>query len=169
MENAKDIAELVQTKIFSIRGIKVMLDSDIAELYGVETKRINEAVKNNPDKFPDDFIFELTREEFNNLKSKFSTSSWGGRRNIPKAFTEQGVYMLATILKSPSATKVTVAIMRAFVILRQFSLTYGDIAEKIISIDHRLSEHDELIDKIISAINDLIKVTKDNETKRIGF
>ena len=169
MDDAKDIAGLVQTKIFSIRGIKVMLDSDIAELYGVETRRINEAVKNNHDKFPDDFLFELTSEEFNNLKSKLSTSSWGGRRNIPKAFTEQGVYMLATILKSPVATKVTVAIMRAFVVLRQFSLTYGDIAEKIIHIDHRLSEHDELIDKIISAINDLIKVTKDNETKRIGF
>jgi len=104
-----NIKEIVQTKIYSIKNIKVMLDYDIAELYGVETKRINEAVKNNPDKFPHDFYFELGSDEFDILKSNFSTSSWGGRRHAPKAFTEQGVYMLATILKSKIAAEVTIA------------------------------------------------------------
>lgn len=165
----KDVEKLAETKIYRIRETRIMLDSDIAELYGVETKRINEAVKNNPEKFPEDFIIELTEEEFINLKSKISTASWGGRRNLPKAFTEQGVYMIATILKSTEAVKVTVSIMRAFVNLRKFSFTYGDIAEKIMKIDNRLNEHDELLDKIILALNELVEETKNNETKRIGF
>ena len=107
MEN--NIIEIVQTKIYNIRNTKVMLDSDLAELYGIETKRINEAVGNNPEKFPSDFYFELSKEEEEILKSKFSTSSWGGRRKATKVFTGQGVYMLATILKSDTATQVTVS------------------------------------------------------------
>ena len=95
----------VDNKIFTIRGIQVMLDSDLAKLYEIETKRINEAVKNNPEKFPRDFVFELSKEEEEILKSKFSTSSWGGRRKSIKVFTEQGVYMLATVLKSKVAIK----------------------------------------------------------------
>lgn len=108
------LTEIVQTKIYAIRGQRVMLDADIAEIYGVETKRINEAVRNNPDKFPEDFFFELSQEEQDSLRSKFSTLKKGRGRHSkypPKAFTEQGVYMLATILKSPVASQVTVAIM----------------------------------------------------------
>ncbi len=167
MEN--NIIEIVQTKIYHIRESKVMLDSDLAELYGVETKRINEAVKNNPDKFPDDFYFELNNEEEEILKSKFSTASWGGRRKAIKVFTEQGVYMLATILKSKKATDVTIAIMRAFVQIRHFALTYGDIVEKLNSIDHQVLEHDEVLSKVIQALSELLAETTGNETKKIGF
>ena len=104
MEASMNIVN-VDNKIFTIRGIQVMLDSDLAKLYEIETKRINEAVKNNPEKFPRDFVFELSKEEEEILKSKFSTSSWGGRRKSIKVFTEQGVYMLATVLKSKVAIK----------------------------------------------------------------
>jgi hypothetical protein len=109
----------IQNKIFTIRNLQVMLDADLAELYGVETKRINEAVKNNPDKFPNDFYFELSEEEDKILRSKFSTSSWGGRRKSTKVFTEQGVYMLATILKSKIASDITISIIRTFAQMRR--------------------------------------------------
>ena len=95
----------IENKIVTIRGQQVILDRDIARLYDVETKRINEAVKNNPDKFPEGYVISLTADEFHGLKSKISTSSWGGVRKLPKAFTEKGLYMLATILKSPVATQ----------------------------------------------------------------
>ena len=98
-----------------------MLDSDVAEIYGVETKRINEAVKNNPDRFPDGYLLEMTEEESENLKSKFSTSSWGGKRYTPKVFTERGLYMLATILKSEQAVQTTLAIIETFAKIRNLS------------------------------------------------
>ena len=93
----------IKDKIIELRGEKVIIDSEVAGLYGVETKRINEAVKNNTDRFPDGYIIEITKDEFDNLRSKISTSSWGGRRHLPKAFTEKGLYMLATILTSKQA------------------------------------------------------------------
>ncbi len=101
----------VGNKVLTIRNQAVILDSDVAELYGVETKRINEAVSNNPDKFPQDYILSLDSEEWGNLKSKISTSSWGGKNKLPKAFTEKGLYMLATILKSEKATQTTIEII----------------------------------------------------------
>ena len=165
----KEIVEIVHTKIHNIRDSKVMIDSDIAELYDVETKRINEAVKNNPDKFPSDFYFELTYEESEILKSKFSTSSWGGRRKSVKVFTEQGVYMLATILKGKIATDVTVAIMRAFVKLREFSLTYGEILDKLNKIDTKVANHDDVLGKVIQAITEFVEDTETEETKKVGF
>ena len=110
---------IVENMIYNVRGVQVMLDSDLAMLYQVETKRINEAVKNNPEKFPIRFSFILDDFETENLRSKFSTSSlennYGGRRYNPRVFTEQGIYMLATILKSKVATKVSIAIMDTFV------------------------------------------------------
>jgi hypothetical protein len=150
------------------------LTLDLAELYGVETKRINEAVKNNPDKFPADFYFELSDKEEELLRSKFSTlkkvSGRGvHRKHSIKVFTEQGVYMLATILKSKIATDVTIAIMRAFVQMRHFALTYGDIVEKLNSIDHKVLEHDEVLSQVIQALNELLVDTTSNETKKIGF
>jgi hypothetical protein len=93
----------VEEKIITLRGENALLDSSVAELYGVETKRVNEAVKNNPDKFPEGYIILLNSEEWNNLKSDFSSSNWGGKNKLPNAFTEKGLYMLATILKSPRA------------------------------------------------------------------
>ena len=106
--------EQVDAKIIEIRNQKVIIDSDVAELYGVETKRVNEAVKHNPDKFPENYILELTLKEWEPLKSKFSTSKKGGKAKLPTAFTEQGLYMLATVLKSPRATKTTIAIIDTF-------------------------------------------------------
>jgi hypothetical protein len=106
----------------------VILDSDVAELYGVETKRINEAVKNNLEKFPEGYIFELDQNEWKNLKSKFSTSSWGGKHKLPTAFTEKGLYMLATILKSPAAVKTTIAIVETFAKVRNLSQKINELA-----------------------------------------
>jgi len=101
--------ENLQELLIEIRGEQVLLDADVAGVYGVETKRINEAVKNNPDKFPEGYVIQITKDDFENLRSKFSTSSWGGRRYSPKAFTERGLYMLATILKGDLAIQTTLA------------------------------------------------------------
>ena len=113
--------EAVEDKIINIRGEKVIIDADIAKLYGVETKRINEAVKNNQDKFPEGYIFDLNKNEWNGLKSKFSTSIKGGKVKLPTAFTEKGIYMLATILKSTQATNTTIAIIEAYAKIRNLS------------------------------------------------
>ena len=115
--------EQVKDKIIVIRGRQVILDSDVAALYGVETKRVNEAVKNNPDKFPNGYLFVLDNQEVTDLRSKKLISSWGGRRNAPTAFTESGLYMLATILKSKQATQTTIAIIDTFVQLRELART----------------------------------------------
>ena len=113
--------EKIENLIIEIRGIKAIVDSDVASLYGVETKRINEAVKNNPDKFPENYIIELTKEEWDKMKSKFSTSTKGGKIKPPKLFTEKGLYMLATILKSKIATKTTISIIETFSKIRELS------------------------------------------------
>lgn len=119
----------VENKIITIRDTKVILDSDVAELYGVETKRINEAVKNNPDKFPDGYLLSLSSNEWNGMKTKFSTSLGpGGKVKLPVAFTEKGLYMLATILKSKKATETTLAIVEAFAKLRELTGTISEIA-----------------------------------------
>lgn len=111
----------VEEKLVTIRNKKVLIDADVAQLYGVETKRINEAVKNNSDKFPEGYLIELTKEEWDSLKSKFSTSTKGGKVKLPTAFTEKGLYMLATILKSQSATETTLAIIETFAKVRELS------------------------------------------------
>ena len=111
----------VEEKVLNIRGQDVILDRDVAELYGVETKEVNQAVKNNSNKFPEGYIISLSAEEWNNLKSKILTSSWGGKHKLPKAFTEKGLYMLATILKSQRATETTIAIVETFAKIRELS------------------------------------------------
>ena len=168
--------ENMETKIYEIRGSKVMLDSDLAKLYEVETKRINEAVKNNPEKFPCDFYFELTSEEEEILRSKISTSSWGGRRKSIKVFTEQGVYMLATVLKSDVATATTIMIMRTFTKMREFALTYGDIIkrlseiEKTIKIDQQqMNYNTERIDDAFALLTEILNDTKRTNKNLIGF
>ena len=110
----------VESLIQVIRGQQVMLDRDLAELYGVETRRLNEQVKRNIERFPEDFMFQLTSNEFDNLKSQIAISSWGGVRKLPYAFTEQGVAMLSGVLKSPTAVEANIRIMRAFVSMRHF-------------------------------------------------
>jgi len=146
--------EIIENKIYIIRNISIMLDNDLAQLYGVETKRINEAVKNNIEKFPDDFMFELNDDEYENLKSKISTSSWGGRRTKPKVFTEQGVYMLATILKSKTATDVTISIMRTFTKMRDFLNSNASIFQRFERIEQRVNLQDDKIEKVFRALED---------------
>ncbi|MBK5720218.1 ORF6N domain-containing protein [Dysgonomonas sp. Marseille-P4677] len=119
----------IEEKIILIQDKQVILDSDVAELYGVKTKRINEAVKNNPDKFPDEYIISLTEEEFENLRSKFSTTRLNMARISPKAFSEKGLYMVATILKSPKATETTIAIIETFAKVRELSRSMAEISE----------------------------------------
>lgn len=148
----------IKSKIFTIGDLQVMLDADLAELYGVQTKRINEAVKNNPDKFPSDFYFELSEEEDKILRSKISTSSWGGRRKSTKVFTEQGVYMLATVLKSKIATEITLSIIRTFAKLRKlindnslFTLQLQEIEKRQLRYEIKTDEKLESIFKAIEA------------------
>jgi ORF6N domain len=133
-----------------------MLDSDLAELYCVETKRINEAVKNNPDKFPEDFMFECSKEEWGILRSKISTSNWGGRRHTPKVFSEQGVYMLATVLKSSQATKVTISIMRTFAKLRRYAIEHTDLSVQIHEMRQEITQNKLWTKDRMSAIADTI-------------
>jgi len=148
----------IENKILIIRDKQVMLDSDLAELYQVETKRVNEAVKRNPEKFPDDLMFELSDKEYEILKSQNATSSWGGRRNKPKVFTEQGVYMLATVLKSKVATEVTLSIMRTFTKMKHFLSQNANLFAKIDAIEKRQISYeiktDEKIEKIFNLIED---------------
>jgi hypothetical protein len=118
----------VEEKVIDIRGEKVILDSDLSRLYGVETKRINEAVKNNPDKFPSGYLIELTKDEWMALKSKYSTSNRGGKVKQPTAFTEKGLYMLATILKSPQAVQTTLAIIETFAKIRELTRNIKDLS-----------------------------------------
>lgn len=119
----------VESKVLTIRSQQVILDSDVAELYGVETKRINEAVKNNPEKFPKGYVFELDNDEFNDLRTKFSTAKLSKVRIIPKAFTEKGLYMLATILKSKKATETTIEIVETYAKIRELSRTVVELSE----------------------------------------
>ncbi|MBN1385184.1 MAG: ORF6N domain-containing protein [Elusimicrobia bacterium] len=113
--------EKIKSKIIELRGQKVIIDSDVATLYGVKTRDINKAVKNNPDKFPDDYIFELNKAELEDLRCKFSTAKFSKTRVLPKSFTEKGLYMIATILKSPMATYTTIAIIETFAKIRELS------------------------------------------------
>jgi len=163
---------LVDDKIFIIRGVQVMIDKDLAELYQVTTKRLNEQVKRNIEKFPDDFMFELTKEEKNELvakcdrfkKLKHSTSN-------PKVFTEQGVYMLATVLKSKIATEVNIAIMRTFTKLKNQSVPYFDIIKRLEALEIDNKETKELLNKVIQVVSSMQEIQRDAEenTKRIGF
>ncbi len=123
--------QTIEDNIYTVRKLQVMFDRDLAELYGVETKRINEAVKNNQDKFPAEFFFELSDKEFEILRSKFSTAKFAKTRINPKVFTEQGVYMLATILKSKVASQVTVTIIKTFAEMRKFLLSNASIFQRL--------------------------------------
>src|SRR5258708_24176977 len=127
--------ERIINKIYRIRGKKVMIDRDLAELYGVETRVLNQAVRRNERRFPDDFMFQLTEEEFENLKSQNVISSWGGTRKLPLAFTEQGVAMLSSVLNSETAIDVNIQIIRIFTRMRELLLTHKDILIKLEQIE----------------------------------
>jgi hypothetical protein len=162
---------LVDDKIFIIRGIQVMVDSDLAELYEVETRRLMEQVKRNIERFDVDFMFELTKEEYENLISQNATSSWGGRRKLPHVFTEQGVYMLATVLKSSIAVDVTKHIMRTFTRLKNQSVPYFDIIKRLESLELDNKENKELLSKVVQIVSTMQSLQNDAQehTKKIGF
>lgn len=145
----------IKSKIHEIRGQKVMLDRDLAELYQVETKVLNQAVKRNIKRFPEDFMFQLTKEELDNLKSQIVTSSWGGVRKLPYAFTEQGLAMLSGLLNSDIAIEVNINIMRAFVAMRQAisSIAIQDL--KIEKIEHKLDSLSVYIEDVLRDQNDI--------------
>jgi hypothetical protein len=130
--------EGIQRSIRLIRGQKVLLDRDLAVLYGVPTKQLNKAISRNPDRFPDDFMFQLTKEEVENLRFQFGTSSWGGHRYQPYAFTEQGVAMLSSVLRSKRAVRMNIRIMRAFVQLREILSTHKELAHKLAELERRI-------------------------------
>ncbi|MCA6451314.1 MAG: ORF6N domain-containing protein [Chitinophagaceae bacterium] len=161
---------IIQQKIYEIRGERVMLDFDLAILYAVETKVLNQAVKRNLARFPADFMFQLTQTEYNNLKSQIVTSSWGGVRKLPYAFTEHGVTMLAGILRSEKAIVMNITIVRAFIALRQMAMQYKELAEKLAQLEN--SNHQQF-KEIYQALNYLIEQKQQEENfqkrQRIGF
>ena len=160
--------ESITSRIFLIRGQKVMLDSDLAELYGVTTSALNQAVKRNTDRFPPDFMFQMTDPEFSNLKSQFVTSSWGGRRKLPLVFTEQGVSMLSSVLNSERAIQVNIAIMRAFVRIREMLSTHKELAFKLEELERKVGIHDQTIVQLIEAIRQLMELPAEKRNP-IGF
>ena len=137
-----------------------MLDFDLAELYEIETKRLKEAVRRNKERFPKDFMFELTENELQNLRSQFATSSWGGARYLPFAFTEQGVAMLSSVLRSPKAIEVNISIMRAFVQMRYFLLENKSIIQSIDELKRKIEALEESSEDTLAAINDLSEDTR---------
>ena len=156
----------IESRIFILRGHRIMLDAHLAELYEVETKMLNRAVRRNRDRFPEDFTFQVTPEEFDYLRRHFGTSSlWGGRRYFPFAFTEQGVAMLSSVLRSKRAVRVNVEIMRAFVRLRQWLLTHEELAKKLDALEKK---YDTQFKVVFDAIRRLT-APPDPPRHRIGF
>ena len=169
---------IIQQKIHEIRGHKVMLDFDLADLYEVPTKVLNQALKRNISRFPEDFMFQLTRDEYNSLRSQFVTLEKPGRgaysKYNPYAFTEHGVTMLASILKSDKAIEMNIVVVRAFISLRQFALNYKELADQVEEIRRTVENHDEQLTKIYGAIENLMSEKEAEkeawETReRIGF
>jgi len=158
--------EVVERRIVLIRGHKVLLDINLAELYEVTTGNLNLAVRRNEDRFPEDFMFQLTAAEFENLRLQFARSSWGGRRRPPYAFTEQGVAMLSSVLKSPRAVQVNIAIMRAFVRLRQLLATHRDLAEKLAEMEKKYDKQFKIVFEII---HQLMEPPAEPKKGRMGF
>ena len=165
----------VISKIYLVRGVRVMLDEDLAALYGVETRRLNEQVKRNASRFPGDFMFRLSEKEFDNLMSQNATSSWGGRRKMPLAFTEHGVLMLSSVLNSSTAIKVNIKIMRVYVKLREMLLNNKDVLLKLEKMElellrqgNKTRKNEEDIQMIFSALKRLL--TPPNPPREpIGF
>jgi hypothetical protein len=150
--NALIKSEEIQRKICTVRSVQVILDSDLAQLYGVEVKRLNEQVKRNIERFPKEFGFQLTAEEIGNLKSQIATSSWGGRRKAPYVFTEQGVAMLSAVLHSETAIKTSIKIMNAFVAMRHFFLSNAQVFQRLDTLELKQLATDKKIDQVLTAI-----------------
>lgn len=163
--------EEIEQRILTVRGQKVMLDSGLAELYGVTTKRLNEQVRRNRARFPEDFMFRLTKEEAAGLRSQNATSKGGrgGRRYPPSGFTEHGAIMLASVLNTTRAVNVSVYVVRAFVRLRQMVATNKEVTAKLAELERRVSGHDEAIRPLVTAIRRLMGSLPAPPRRRIGF
>lgn len=169
----------VESAIHLIRGQRVMLDSDLASIYSVTTKRLNEQLKRNRLRFPEDFAFQLTAEEFTNLKSQFATSSLrsqfvtssshGGKRKLPWVFTEHGAIMLASVLKSDIAVQASIRVVRAFVRLREMVAANAQLAHKLAELERRLDSHDEAIVDLFAALKRLLEPPVPPKKREIGF
>jgi phage regulator Rha-like protein len=160
--------ETIVEKIFVIRGQKVMLDRDLAEMYGVETASLNRAVKRNFTRFPDDFMFQLSKEEFQNLIYQIGTSSWGGTRKLPYVFTEQGVAMLSSVLNSETAIPVNIQIIRLFTKMKQLILDNKDLWMKIEKIEQHLLKNDDEIQTIFAYLKKLL-IPENKPRNPMGF
>lgn len=159
--------QLIQNIIYEIRGQRVMLDFDLANLYGVETRVLNQAVKRNIQRFPSDFMFQLSQREFDNLMSQIVISSWGGTRKLPFAFTEHGVTMLASVLRSNTAIDINIQIVRAFIVLRQYALGYAELYQKL---ENFMLETNLQFNDIYTALAEMASLNnKQNKTKEIGY
>ena len=162
----------ISEMIYSIKGERVMLDSDLAHIYNVETKALNRAVKRNVTRFPPDFMFQLSQEEWNNLKYQNGTSSWGGRRTLPFVFTEHGAIMLASVLNSERAIEASILVVRAFVKLRGFVLMSKEIAKRLEDFEEntnrKLIEHDQHF-KVVFATLKKVFLQESKPRNRIGF
>jgi hypothetical protein len=166
-EMSKEIAvEVIATKILLIRGKRVMLDRDLAMLYEVDTSQLTRQVRRNIERFPEDFMFQLTKDEFQNLICQFGTSSWGGTRKLPYAFTEQGVAMLSGVLHSKRAIRVNIQIMRAFIQLKRMLLTNASLRRKIEEMERK---YDKQFAIVFQAIKQLLEPPPAKDRRIIGF
>jgi len=160
-------AEIIETKIYLIRGHKVMLDSDLAELYGVEVKQLKRQVRRNIDRFPEDFMFQLQKEEYESLRSHFGTLKRGEHaKYLPYVFTEQGVAMLSSVLNSERAVQVNIAIMRTFVKIREMLSTHKDLARKLANMEKK---YDSQFKMVFDAIRELMRPPVEPKKRKIGF
>jgi hypothetical protein len=162
--------EIISSKIYLIREQKVMLDKDLAELYTVETKQLKRQVRRNMERFPEDFMFELSQQEFEILRSQFGTSNWGGTRYMPMAFTEQGVAMLSTVLNSPTAIKVSIQIIRVFTKVREMLTDSLGVKLEIEEIKKKLTNHSKNIELVFNYLDELMEKKDNTEPrKKIGY
>lgn len=161
----------ILNRIYVVRGQKIMLDEDLAAMYKVETKRLNEQVKRNINRFPKDFMFTLTQKEYENLKSQNATSTWGGRRKLPSAFTEQGVAMLSSVLNSDVAIEVNIRIIRVFTKLKEYALTHKEILLQLGKLEKEVKGNSKDIENIFIVLKELLEKqsTPAPPRKRIGF
>jgi len=163
------VSSRIEESILRLRGQKVLLDSTLAGLYGVETRTLVQAVQRNRERFPADFMFQITNQEVAILRSQIVISSWGGRRYLPFAFTEQGVAMLSSVLNSPQAIRVNIEIMRAFVRLREMISTNKELSRKLDELERKAATHDKAIAGLITAIRELASPVSPAPRRRIGF
>lgn len=155
--------------ILTIRGLRVMLDADLAKIYGVQLKRLNEQVRRNAERFPKDFAFQLTAQEFTDMRSQIATASKRNLRYLPWVFTEHGALMLASVLNSPVAVEASVRVVRAFVEMREHLAASKELAQKLSELEGRVSGHDEAIQNLFEAIRQLVEPAMPAARKQIGF